>query len=162
MVSILRTPAVAAAAIADAFNAPVPVALHPADQNLWRMQGGALFFGVQDFNPGPEPTISLEHGMTLNLGKLSFEVRETPGHTQGHVAFVEHSVGVMFCGDLIFNGSIGRTDLPGGDMATLLRSIKEQVLPLPDDTRLLSGHGPETSVGQERRSNPFITAYLAD
>jgi glyoxylase-like metal-dependent hydrolase (beta-lactamase superfamily II) len=151
-----------AAAIANAYDALVPVALHPADQTLWRMHGGAMFFGVQEFDPGPEPTISLAQAMHLTLGRLTFEVRETPGHTQGHVVFYEPTEGLMFCGDLIFQGSVGRTDLPGGDMATLLRSIKQEILPLPDGTRLFSGHGPETTVGQERVSNPFVTAYLID
>ena len=151
-----------AAAIAKAHEPPIPIALHTADLALWRMQGGAIFFGVQDFDPGPEPSLALQHGMQLEFGGYQFEVRETPGHTLGHVAFLERSLGVMFCGDLIFNGSVGRTDLPGGDMATLLRSIQEEVLTLPDDTRLLSGHGPETTVGEERRSNPYVIAYLTD
>lgn len=145
-----------AAALADGLDPAPPVALHPADQPLWRMHGGAAAFGFQDFDPGPEPSISLEHGMQLRLGEHSFEVRHTPGHTPGHVAFRLHSGDIMFCGDLVFMGSVGRTDLPGGDMQVLLASIREEVLSLPDEVRLLSGHGPETTVGQERRGNPFF------
>jgi hydroxyacylglutathione hydrolase len=135
---------------------PVPVALHPADLPLWNAHGGAAVFGFGDFDPGPEPSITLEHGMQLNLGSHKFEVRSTPGHTQGHVLFLAREAGLVFCGDLIFMGSVGRTDLPGGDWETLLRSIKEEVLTLPDETQLLSGHGPITTVGRERQTNPFL------
>lgn len=144
-----------AAALADAHNPLLPVALHPADYWLWRNEGGAPLFGYR-IDPGPEPTIDLRHGMTLRLGAYSLEVREAPGHTPGHVMFYCASEKVLFCGDVIFAGSIGRTDLPGGDLTTLLESIRSQVLSLPDETRLLSGHGPETTVGRERMTNPFL------
>jgi glyoxylase-like metal-dependent hydrolase (beta-lactamase superfamily II) len=144
-----------AAAVADGSKAPV--ALHPDDQPLWRFSGGAPLFGFPQFDPGPEPTISLEHGMVLRLGDHSFEVRHTPGHTAGHVIFAVRSAGLVFCGDLIFQGGVGRTDLPGGDWSTLLHSIEQEILTLPDETQLLSGHGAETTVGTERRSNPFLS-----
>lgn len=144
-----------AAAVADGTNPPPPVALHPQDYNLWRMQGGAPFFGMR-IDPGPEPTIDLVHGQTLHLGSNLLEVRHAPGHTPGHVVFYCPSVAVCFCGDVIFQGSIGRTDLPGGDFDTLMSSIQTQILSLPDETRLLSGHGLETTVGIERRQNPFL------
>jgi len=83
-------------------------------------------------------------------------VRHTPGHTRGHVVFCCAAEKLAFCGDVIFQGSIGRTDLPGGDYDTLIRSIHTQILTLPDDTRLLSGHGPETTVEMERIYNPFL------
>jgi glyoxylase-like metal-dependent hydrolase (beta-lactamase superfamily II) len=133
------------------------VALHPDDQPLWRFSGGAPLFGFPQFDPGPEPTISLEHGMILRLGDHSFEVRHTPGHTAGHVIFVVRSARLVFCGDLIFQGGVGRTDLPGGEWSTLLHSIEQEILTLPDETQLLSGHGAETTVGAERRSNPFLS-----
>ncbi|HXQ36587.1 MAG TPA: MBL fold metallo-hydrolase, partial [Anaerolineales bacterium] len=107
-------------------------------------------------DPGPEPTIDFTHGQSLRLGTVEFEVRFTPGHTPGHCILYVASSGICFCGDLIFAGSVGRTDLPGGDWNTLEKSIKEQIFTLPDDTRLLSGHGPETTVGKEKRSNPFV------
>jgi glyoxylase-like metal-dependent hydrolase (beta-lactamase superfamily II) len=145
-----------AGGVADHCSPPPPVALHRADYPLWRMQGGATFFGMR-IDPGPEPTIELYHGQTLNLGKNLLEVRHAPGHTPGHVVFYCQEDEVLFCGDVIFQGSIGRTDLPGGDYATLIASIQAQVMTLPDETRLLTGHGPETTVGAERRSNPFLT-----
>jgi glyoxylase-like metal-dependent hydrolase (beta-lactamase superfamily II) len=141
--------------VADESNPPVPVALHPDDYLLWRNRGGAAFFGYQ-IDPGPEPAIDLVHGQVLFVGGYQFEVRHAPGHTPGHVMFYCPQAGILFCGDVIFQGSIGRTDLPGGDYATLIHSIRNQVLTLPDETRLLSGHGPETTVGWERRHNPFL------
>lgn len=144
-----------AAAIADALN-PLPlVALHPNDHVLWRAGGGGAFFGF-DIDPGPEPTIDFIHGMKLKLGSVEFEIRFTPGHTPGHCILHVPSARTCFCGDLIFAGSVGRTDLPGGDWGALEKSIREQIFTLPDDTRLLSGHGPETTVGEEKRSNPFV------
>jgi len=142
--------------VADNVNPPPPVALHPQDYSLWRMGGGAAFFGMR-IDPGPEPTIELQHLQTLNLGGNKFQVRHAPGHTRGHVVFYCAEEKVVFCGDVIFQGSIGRTDLPGGDYKTLLNSIREQILTLPADTRLLSGHGPESTVEQERRWNPFLS-----
>lgn len=153
-----------AGAIADALN-PLPlVALHPNDHVLWREGGGGAMFGF-DIDPGPEPTIDFVHGQILKLGDVEFEVRFTPGHTTGHcILYVanpdpgaEHSRSVCFCGDLIFAGSVGRTDFPGGSFDALEKSIREQVYTLPDETRLLSGHGPETTVGEEKISNPFVS-----
>ncbi|MBV6396087.1 MAG: Hydroxyacylglutathione hydrolase GloC [Anaerolineales bacterium] len=144
-----------AAEIADALN-PLPlVALHPNDHILWRAGGGAALFGFR-IDPGPEPTIDFVHGQILQLGNISFEVRFTPGHTAGHCILYVPSAQTCFCGDLIFAGSVGRTDLPGGDFATLETSIRDHIYTLPDDTRLLSGHGPETTVDEERRTNPFV------
>ncbi|MFQ5922897.1 MAG: MBL fold metallo-hydrolase [Anaerolineales bacterium] len=146
-----------AGAISDASSTPIPVALHADDHSIWRMGGGAFAFGIPDFDPGPEPTVYLEHGMKLNLGTHEFEVRHTPGHSPGHVILAYEQGGTVFCGDLIFRGSVGRTDLPGGDMQTLLSSIQQEVLTLPDEVQLLVGHGPVTSVGMERRTNPFLS-----
>lgn len=145
-----------AAQVANSLDHTIEVALHPDDQSLWRALGGAPFFGMSKFDPGPEPTISLQHGMQLNLGDHRIEVRHTPGHSPGHVVYVVESQRVVFCGDLIFNMGVGRTDLPGGSWDQLLSSIQQQILTLPDDFQLLSGHGPATTVGQERRSNPFL------
>jgi len=149
-----------AGGIASASQNPIPVALHPDDLPLWRAHGGAEFFGFRNFDPGPEPTIVLKNGMHFSLGLHNFEVRCTPGHTPGHVMFLAREEGLAFCGDLIFQGSVGRTDLPGGNWATLLRSIQQEVLVLPDETNLLSGHGPSTTVGRERRTNPFLVANV--
>jgi hydroxyacylglutathione hydrolase len=144
-----------AAAVADGSSPPPPVALHPEDYNLWRHSGGAAAYGLT-FDPGPEPTIDLAHGQRLYVGDVEVGVRYAPGHTRGHVMFYIPSEKLMFCGDVIFQMSIGRTDLPQADHATLLASIQREVLSLPDDTRLLPGHGPETTVGQEREFNPFL------
>jgi hydroxyacylglutathione hydrolase len=155
-----------AAAIADALD-PLPVvALHLNDRALWSAGGGGAFFGF-NINSGPEPAIYFYQGQTLHLGDIEIEVRFTPGHTPGHCIFyvrAERSAvlspskgrSVCFTGDLIFAGSVGRTDLPGGDWDTLVNSIKTQVFTLPDDTRLLPGHGPETTVGHEKENNPFV------
>ena len=143
------------AAVADGSNPPPPVAIHPDDYWWWRNEGGALFFGYH-IDPGPEPTIDLLPEMKMYLGSHEIEVRHAPGHTKGHVMFCLPQDKVCFCGDVIFQGSIGRTDLPGGDFHTLIESIRTQVLTLPDDTRLLPGHGPATTVGFERRHNPFL------
>jgi len=144
-----------AGAIADALN-PLPlVALHPNDHVLWRAGGGGAIFGF-NIDPGPEPTIDFYQGQILRLGNVEFEVRFTPGHTPGHCILYVSSEKVCFCGDLIFAGSVGRTDFPGGNWDQLVESIKTQVFTMPDDTRLLSGHGPETTVAKERRNNPFV------
>jgi hydroxyacylglutathione hydrolase len=145
-----------AGAIADALN-PLPlVALHPNDHVLWRAGGGGAIFGF-DIDPGPEPTIDFYQAQLLRLGHVEFEVRFTPGHTPGHCIFYVAVDKVCFCGDLIFSGSVGRTDLPGGSWEQLVESIKTQVYTLPDETCLLSGHGPETTVGAEKRNNPFVS-----
>jgi hydroxyacylglutathione hydrolase len=145
-----------AAAVADGSMPMPPVALHPDDYTLWRAMGGAQSFGMQ-IDPGPEPTIDLHHGQVLYLGSSELNVRHAPGHTPGHVILYAQKENVVFCGDVIFNGSIGRTDLPGGDFDTLINSIRTQILTLPDETRLLSGHGEETTVGRERKWNYFLS-----
>ena len=140
--------------------APIPpVALHPLDLPLWETKGGAPLFGFK-VDIGPRPTIQLAAGQELPIGSLHFEVRHVPGHSPGHVVFYSAVEKTLFCGDVIFAGSIGRTDLPGGSYNQLLHSIQTQILSLPDDTRLFSGHGPVSSVGQEKRTNPFLTDLL--
>jgi hydroxyacylglutathione hydrolase len=144
------------AGVAKQNPAPLPVALHPADLPLWESSGGAKLFGFRAFDPGPRPTISLEHGMMLTLGERALEVRHTPGHSPGHVAFLDREEKVFFVGDLIFRDGVGRTDLSGGDWDKLFESIRQEVLILPDDVQLLPGHGPASTVGRERRMNPFL------
>ena len=103
----------------------------------------------------PAPHVDLEAGQTLRVGNLEFSVRFTPGHSPGSVSFLGH--GRIFGGDVLFNGSIGRTDLPGGDVSTLMSSIQSEFLSLPDSTIVHSGHGPDTTIGVERMTNPFLT-----
>ena len=132
----------------------VPIYLHPADAELYRaapMQ--AQMFGLR-MDPLPPVDHPLAAGDVVRFGECELGVRFAPGHAPGHVILVGDGVAVV--GDVIFSGSIGRTDLPGGDLATLMRSIREQVLTLPDATTLHTGHGPDTTVGHERVSNPFI------
>ncbi|HEX6940102.1 MAG TPA: MBL fold metallo-hydrolase [Longimicrobiales bacterium] len=133
-----------------------PVYLHP-DARPWydRAADQAAMFGVRVATP-PPPTHALAHGQRLELGGARFEVRAAPGHASGHVVLYVAEAGVAFVGDVVFRGSIGRTDLPGGDFQQLMRSIREQILTLPDETVLYPGHGPETTVGHERVANPFL------
>jgi glyoxylase-like metal-dependent hydrolase (beta-lactamase superfamily II) len=133
-----------------------PILLHDDDLALYRQAAEqAAWFGLQ-LDPLPEPDGRLEPGAPLAFGPHDVEIRHAPGHAPGHVIFVVREAGVALVGDVIFLGSIGRTDLPGGDFHRLLRSIREEVLSLPDEMRLLTGHGPETTVGHERRHNPWL------
>ncbi len=142
--------------------------LHPdARPMLAGLTAQARMFGLPDLQP---PTVDheIEVGRPIAVGGLTLEVRFTPGHAPGHVTFVTPAVeyeGVVrplaLCGDVIFRGSIGRTDLPGGDTRTLMESIEREILSLSDDTVLLSGHGPATSVGLERTGNPFVLDWLS-
>ena len=133
----------------------VPLALHPLDLPLLRENGGATFFGI-DAPPSPEPDIPLAEGDKISFGTHTFEVLFTPGHTLGHVSFYEAQAGIVFDGDVLFAGGIGRTDLPGGDYETLMHSISEKLMVLPDETVVCSGHGPVTTIGRERASNPWL------
>lgn len=141
--------------LAGSRTPPLPVSLHPGDLPLYHDLGGARKFGFH-VQAGPEPSVLLAHRQSLTIGEILVEVRHTPGHTPGHVVFYAPSAGVVFCGDLIFYGSVGRTDLPGGNHRQLIESIQAQILSLPPQTRLFSGHGPETTVGDEIANNPFL------
>lgn len=136
-------------------NTRAPVYVHPADRVLYEhVREQALAFGMRA-EALPEPDRALAHGDVLTVGGLEFRVRHAPGHSPGSVVF--EGQGVVFTGDVLFQGSIGRTDLPGGDQETLIRSIERELLTLPDSTIVYSGHGPETTVGRERHANPFLT-----
>lgn len=102
------------------------------------------------------PDRHLVHGDTFRLGEMAFDVMHTPGHTEGSICLYNRDLAILFGGDVLFAGSVGRTDLPGGDTATLMRSIRDHLLSLPDETRVLPGHGPVTTIGEERESNPYI------
>jgi len=143
----------AAKAIMDATGAPL--ALHPDDLPLLNVGGGATAFGLPQ-PPIPVPQIWLNPGDTISAGTLTFSVLHTPGHSPGHVCFLEANHGAVFVGDVLFAGSIGRTDLPGGSYETLMDSIAHQLMTLPDDTVVYPGHGPATTIGAERVGNPFL------
>ena len=133
----------------------VPIYLHPDDAELYRNAPlQAQWFGLR-MDPLPPVDHPLAAGDVVRFGACELVVRFAPGHAPGHVILVGD--GVALVGDVIFYGSIGRTDLPGGNLQTLMRSIREQVMTLPDATTLHTGHGPDTTVGHERVSNPFIT-----
>ncbi|MGH7578386.1 MAG: MBL fold metallo-hydrolase, partial [Longimicrobiales bacterium] len=137
-----------------------PVHLHVADAPFYRGVGvQASQFGMEIEEPPPVDR-ALEHGQVLELAGLMFQVRHVPGHSPGHVVLYIEDAGVAFSGDVVFQGSIGRTDLPGGSYQTLMRSIREKVLTLPPETTLLSGHGPPTTVAHEARSNPFLIPHM--
>ena len=132
-----------------------PVWLHPADRPLYdHVQQQAQWFGL-DAEPLPPPDRAYQGGETVRVGAIELAVRHAPGHSPGSVCLV--GPGVVFGGDVLFAGSIGRSDLPGGDHETLIQSIERELLVLPDETIVYSGHGPETTVGHERRTNPFLT-----
>ena len=116
------------------------------------------WFGMNLEMPKCAPDFFLEEGQPLVVGDLRFEVLHCPGHCPGSVALFEPNERVVFTGDVLFAGSIGRTDLPGGDYATLLHSITGKLLPLGDDVRVFPGHGPVTTLGAERHHNPFLNA----
>lgn len=125
--------------------------LHP-DEQLRRLFG---MVPPGDFAP-PEIREQLADGDLLELAGLALEVRHTPGHTPGHCCFYTAKEGILFSGDQLFAGSIGRTDLPGGSHSALLESMRDRVMTLEDEVRVLPGHGPETTIGRERRHNPFL------
>jgi hydroxyacylglutathione hydrolase len=136
----------------------IPIGLHPEELDLYRgltMQG--RMFGVETETP-PQPTRWLDHGDEIEIGDLRLEVRHTPGHSPGGISYVVHGADepVVIVGDLLFSGSIGRTDLYGGSFPILERSIREQLYTLPDETRVICGHGPDTTIGREKATNPFV------
>ena len=133
----------------------VPLALHPLDLPLLRQNGGAALFGLEA-PPSPDPDLELAEGDTISFGSYTLQVLYTPGHTPGHVSFYEPRAKIVFDGDVLFADGIGRTDLPGGDFETLMHSITEKLMVLPDDTTVCSGHGPITSIGRERAGNPWL------
>jgi glyoxylase-like metal-dependent hydrolase (beta-lactamase superfamily II) len=148
---VLGVPAVRAATGA-------PVLLHPADRPLYDgVQAQAQWMGFEAERL-PAPDRELVPGEVLAVGGLRFTVRHTPGHSPGSVSFVGH--GRIFGGDVLFRESIGRTDLPGGDFFTLMRSIHGEFLALPDATVVHSGHGPDTTIGAERAENPYLAGAI--
>ncbi len=138
-----------------------PIRLHPLERPLYdAAPAEARRHGVP-FETPPPPDASLAPGDVLEFGGSGLEVVFAPGHSPGHVIFRSTSEPTALVGDVIFAGSIGRTDLAGGDHRTLLESIRRRVLTMPDETRLHPGHGPPTTVGRERATNPFLAPQYA-
>lgn len=121
--------------------------LNTVNQMISSMMGGS-------FRPPPQPDRLLREGDVVEIGDLRFKVLHTPGHSPEGMCLYGH--GVLFCGDTLFNLSIGRTDFPGGDYEQLMRNIHSKLMTLPDDTRVLCGHMSETTIGFERKHNPFV------
>jgi len=135
-----------------------PIYLHPGDRPLYDAAPElAAAWGLR-CDALPPPDRSWAHGDVAQVGQIRFEVRHTPGHAPGHVVLVGD--GVVLAGDVLFRGSIGRTDLYGGDFETLLASIERELLSLPDTHIVHTGHGPDTTIGHERRTNPFLTGAV--
>lgn len=132
-----------------------PVSLHPLDRPLYdNVAEQGRWFGLA-VDPLPPPDRSFAEGDRVRVGALEFVVHHVPGHSPGHVALVGH--GHCFSGDVLFRGSVGRVDLPGGDGALLMESIRRRLLTLPGDVVVHAGHGPDTTIAEERRGNPFLT-----
>ena len=133
----------------------VPIYLHSKDLPLYEaLSEQGRLFGM-NYDPAPPVDEELEDGQELTLAGLSMKVHFTPGHSPGHVCLEMGQQ--LFCGDTVFQGSIGRTDLPGGSYQDLMSSIRDRILPLGDDMILHPGHGPQTTIGHERATNPFLS-----
>ncbi|MDQ3099959.1 MAG: MBL fold metallo-hydrolase [Bacteroidota bacterium] len=131
--------------------------LHRADVLI--LENGpqvAQMYGLE-YDPSPEPGRLIEQGEFIPLGNDQFEVLFVPGHAPGHIALFHKDQRFVIAGDVLFNGSIGRTDLPGGNMQTLMDSIRNELFTLGDDVTVYCGHGPETTIGHEQLTNPFLT-----
>ena len=146
----------AVGALADEYACPVLMHAE-AEPMLEQLPTQAIMMGLRF---GQVPTVDryVEDEEVLEVGGLRLESLYTPGHAPGHLAFYVESEGAVLSGDALFAGSVGRTDLFGGNMEVLMRSIGERLLTLPDETRVYSGHGPQTTIGNERAHNPFLQA----
>jgi hydroxyacylglutathione hydrolase len=142
------------AALAEQLKVPIE-GPHRGDQFWLDALSSKQLFGFQGVRSFV-PDRWLQQGDKVSFGNIELEVRHCPGHTPGHVIFFQADARLAVVGDVLFQGSIGRTDLPGGDFATLIRSIREQLWPLGDDVQFIPGHGPVSTLGAERRSNPFV------
>lgn len=134
----------------------VPYYLHPEDVKMIQRSETMAALWNLNYTPSPLPDFELQHQQSLTLGSSKFEVRFVPGHAPGHVIFVNHEANYAVVGDCVFQGSIGRTDLPGGNHSQLLQKIEEEIFTLPATMQLYCGHGPATFVDREIKTNPFF------
>jgi glyoxylase-like metal-dependent hydrolase (beta-lactamase superfamily II) len=146
------------AALVDEYACPVLMHAE-AEPMLGQLPTQAMMMGLR-FGKVPAVDRHIEDDEVLEVGGLELKALYTPGHAPGHLAFYLESEGLVLSGDALFAGGVGRTDLFGGDMELLLRSIVERLMTLPDETRVLPGHGPETTIGEERAHNPFLGGGL--
>ncbi len=144
-----------ASQIIQFLSGPVELMVHAKDLQLWQNGGEARVFGIK-MDLSISPGVLLYDFQTLTVGSSEFKVLPTPGHTNGHVTYYCPEAKAAFCGDIIFRYSIGRTDL-GGDYNTLMNSIETQILTMPPDTVLYSGHGENSTVYEQIQTNPFVT-----
>lgn len=121
------------------------------------LQSTAQGYGFHNMEQSPEPTGFLEEGMAVEFGNSKLDVLHVPGHSPGHVVFVDNTQKFIIAGDVLFYGSIGRTDLPGGDHDTLIEGIRQKLFTLGDDYQVYCGHGPATNIGFEKTNNPFLS-----
>jgi glyoxylase-like metal-dependent hydrolase (beta-lactamase superfamily II) len=142
-------------ALRETQASPAALVAHPQAAPLLAADGDASLFGLPPVS-SPPPDRLVEAGDILSLGSASLRVMHTPGHSPGSISLYCQEEGVIFCGDVLFRRGVGRTDLPGGSWAELKASITQQLLALPDETVVYPGHGPSTTVGAERRGNPFL------
>jgi hydroxyacylglutathione hydrolase len=142
--------------LSESQQQPPLLAIHRAEEPMLKSGGGAALFGLRGFS-SPPADVYLEEGDVLTLGQVEFKVLYTPGHSTGSVSLLNEEEKAVFDGDVLFNGSVGRTDLTGGSLETLMDSIRNKLLTLSDDTVVYSGHGPVTTIGRERAGNPFLT-----
>lgn len=134
-----------------------PILAHPEATPMLRLANTTAGLWGITFPTPPEPDVALAEGDVLSVGSLRAQVLFTPGHAPGHVSFYVAEAAAVFSGDVLFNLSIGRTDLPGGNYPLLLQTIRDKLLTLPDATRVYSGHGPATTIAFERAHNPFLS-----
>lgn len=135
----------------------VGISAHPSDAALGRrLQDQAAMFGLSNKVEDVEITFPLSEGDEISIGDGKLEVMHVPGHSPGSIVLYDRKDGFVIAGDVLFNGSVGRADLPGGNMVQLIEGIKNKLLILPDETVVYPGHGPATTIGRERRANPFL------
>lgn len=125
-------------------------------ETLQLAKHSATIYGFPGYEESPLPTQFLDEQDQIKFGRVILDIIFVPGHAPGHIAFINHADKFVIGGDVLFHGSIGRTDLPGGDFDTLVSSIKNKFYTLPDDYIIYSGHGPETTIGYEKATNPFV------
>ena len=135
----------------------VPLYIHKADLPLLEnAKKISQMYGFENYEDSPLPQHYLEEENIITCGKSSFNILFTPGHAPGHICLLNKKNNIIISGDVIFKNSIGRTDLPGGDHNTLMNSIMKKIFPLPNETQIFCGHGPITSLGSEKKHNPFL------